>query len=81
MARTEIPRDALTSRLKEALDDAYYGAFPTFQELLTLHGDLEGRKLYSRRDLFHRLRKQYAKEHGIHVYDVTDERQTGSRRY
>lgn len=65
----------------EALDDAYYGAFPTFRELLTLYGDREGRKLYSRRDLFHRLRRQNAKEHGIHVYDVTDERQTGSRRY
>ena len=65
----------------EALDDAYYAAFPSFKELLDRYGDKAGDKLYSRRDLFHRLRKQYAKEHGIHVYDVTDERQTGSRRY
>jgi len=65
----------------EALDDAYYEAYPTFRELLARYGDGEGRRLYSRRDLFHRLRRQYAKEHGIQVYDVTDERQTGSRRY
>ena len=65
----------------EALDDAYYAAFPSFKELLDRYGDKAGDKLYSRRDLFHRCRQQYAREIGIEVYDVTDERQCGSRRY
>jgi hypothetical protein len=65
----------------EALDEAYYAAFPSFKELLNRYGDREGNKLYSRRDLFHRCRQQYDKEFGIEVYDVTDERQSGSRRY
>ncbi len=65
----------------EALDDAYYAAFPSFEELLNRYGDRAGDKLYSRRDLFHRCRQQYAREFGIEVYDVTDERQSGSRRY
>ena len=65
----------------EALDEAYYGAFPSFATLLDQYGDAGGQRLYSRRDLFHRCRRQYAKEHDIHIYDVTDERQSGSRRY
>ena len=65
----------------EALDEAYYAAFPSFRELLDRYGDGEGDRLYSRRDLFHRCRKQYAQEFGVSVYDVTDERYTGSRRY
>ena len=65
----------------EALDDAYYAAFPSFEELLNRYGDRAGDKLYSGRDLFHRCRQQYAREFGIEVYDVTDERQSGSRRY
>ncbi|MBQ3477007.1 MAG: hypothetical protein IJH25_02405, partial [Clostridia bacterium] len=60
---------------------AYYGAFPSFAALLDRYGDAGGQRLYSRRDLFHRCRRQYAKEHDIHIYDVTDERQSGSRRY
>ncbi len=65
----------------EALDDAYYAAYPVFSDLLVRYGDREGGRLYSRRDLYHRCRRQYAKEHDINVYDVTDERQSGSRRY
>ena len=65
----------------EALDEAYYAAFPSFRELLARYGDGKGDRLYSRRDLFLRCRRQYAREHGIQVYDVTDERQSGSRRY
>ena len=65
----------------EALDDAYYAAFPSFKELLRRYGDKEGDRLYSRRDLFRRCRKQYEAEYGVRVYDVTDERYTGSRRY
>ena len=75
MSVSEIIREV------EALDEAYYGAFPSFAALLDRYGDAGGQRLYSRRDLFHRCRRQYAKEHDIHIYDVTDERQSGSRRY
>ena len=65
----------------EALDDAYYAAFPSFYELAKLFGDPDGGKLYRQRDLFYHYRRQYAEEHGVNVYDVTDERQSGTRRF
>ena len=64
----------------EALDESYYAAFPSFQELAGIYGDPNGEKLYRIRDLFYHYRAQYAQEHAIRVYDVTDERQSGSRR-
>lgn len=65
----------------EKLDEEYYGAFPTFKELAQLYGDKNGDKMYRIRDLYHHYRTRYAQEHKISVYDVTDERQSGSRRY
>ena len=65
----------------EALDDAYYAAYPSFYELAGRYGDKEGGKLYRQRDLFYYYRRLYAEEHRINVYDVTDERQTGTRRF
>ena len=65
----------------EDLDDAYYSAFPSFGELAEMYGDPEGEMLYSRRDLFYHYRKIYEKEYNVDIYDVTDERQSGSRRY
>ena len=64
----------------EALDDAYYAAFPSFPELAERYGDPESLLLYRQRDLFAHYRRLYAEEFGVSVYDVTDERQTGSRR-
>ena len=64
----------------EALDEAYYASFPGFQELAALYGDPHGEKLYRIRDLFYHYRAQYAQDHDIRVYDVTDERQSVSRR-
>ena len=64
----------------EALDEQYYAAFPSFRELAAVYGDPNGDKLYRVRDLFYHYRTQYAQEHDIRVYDVTDERQSGSRR-
>ncbi len=74
-------RDA-TSIIREieALDETYYASFPSFQELAKLYGDPNGEKLYRIRDLFYHYRAQYARDHDIRVYDVTDERQSGSRR-
>ena len=65
----------------ERLDNSYYAAFPSFSELAQRYGDPQGDKLYGRRDLFYHYRQRYAADHKIDVYDVTDERQSGSRRY
>ena len=65
----------------EALDQEYYSAFPTFAELAEKYGDSEGKRLYRVRDMYHHYRSQYALEHKLDLYDVTDERQSGSRRY
>lgn len=65
----------------EALDENYYSSFPSFQELAKIYGDPNSDKLYRIRDLYYHYRTQYAKDHDIQVYDVTDERQSGSRRY
>ena len=64
----------------EALDEAYYAAFPTLPELAERYGDREGRRFYRQRDLFAHYRRLFAAEQGLSVYDVTDERQSGSRR-
>ncbi len=65
----------------EALDDAYYQALPSFPEMLARCGNPEGKAYYSKRDLFQHYQKRYIQEHGLRLYDVTDERQSGSRRY
>lgn len=58
----------------EALDDAYYRALPSINELAELYGDRESEKLYRLRDLFWMWQRRYRREHRLHLYDVTDER-------
>lgn len=65
----------------ETLDEEYYSAFPKFEELAKEYGDFEGEKMYRVRDLYHHYRSLYAADHKMQIYDVTDERQSGSRRY
>lgn len=65
----------------EALDEAYYSAFPSFDELAKKYGDPEGDSLYRIRDLYYHYRLLFAADHKLNVYDVTDERLSGSRRY
>jgi len=65
----------------EALDEAYYAAFPTLPELAERYGDPAGRRFYRQRDLFYHYRRLFAADRGLEIYDVTDERQTGSRRF
>ena len=75
-------RDALSVVEEiEALDEAYYSAFPSFDELAKEYGDHEGKRLYRIRDLYHHYRSSYAADHKLELYDVTDERLSGSRRY
>ena len=65
----------------EALDKAYYAPIPPLEELLRLYGDSEGELFFGARDLAARYQKRWLLEHGLHPYDVTDERQNGSRRF
>lgn len=76
----KMPFDEVIKEI-ETLDDAYYAAFPTIEELADEYGDPDGERLFRQRDLFAKYRKLYAAEHGVAVYDVTDERFCGSRRY
>ena len=65
----------------EALDEKYYSAFPDFYELAGEYGDRNGESVYRFRDLYHHYRSLYASDHKLDIYDVTDERQSGSRRW
>lgn len=75
-------RDALSVVEEiESLDAAYYMAFPAFEELAEQYGNHEGKRLYRIRDLYYHYRRLFLTEHKLDIYDVTDERQSGSRRY
>ncbi|MBQ7359974.1 MAG: radical SAM protein [Lachnospiraceae bacterium] len=65
----------------EELDETYYSVFPSIEELTEMYGDKEGEAFYQQRDLLHHYQQRYIKEHNLKIYDVTDERQCGSRRY
>lgn len=65
----------------EALDEAYYAAFPAPEALADRFGDPRGDRWFSGRDLMYRYRRLYMRECGLRLYDVTDERGCGSRRY
>ena len=65
----------------EALDEAYYEALPDMEELAALYGDPQNDRWYGQRDLLYHYQRRYIEEKGLRLYDVTDERQTGSRRY
>ena len=51
------------------------------EELGRRYGDPAGARWYSQRDLKRHYRQLYARDAGLTVYDVTDERFSGSRRY
>ena len=81
LAHCEQTEPSELVRELEALDEAYYAAFPPPEELAARCGDPKGQGLYRQRDLLLRYRRRDAAERGLRVYDVTDERQSGSRRY
>lgn len=76
---TQNPADTIAAL--EELDEAYYQVVPTVEELSARYGDRQGEYLYSQRDLYQKWQKRFLSETGIPLYDVTDERQSGSRRY
>lgn len=65
----------------EKLDDDYYAAIPTVEELANIYGDPNGDRYYSARDLYLHYQRRYIADHNIKIYDINDERQCFSRRY
>ena len=74
------PFDETIRRLEE-LDETYYAAFPSQTELVRTFGDPRSDRFYTQRDLLAAYRNRFAAAHGLSIYDVTNERQSGSRRY
>lgn len=68
-------------RYVEQLDEAYYSALPTFGELCQQYGDSTGTHFYGKRDLLYHYQKRFIAENHLSLYNVTDERFCGSRRY
>lgn len=58
----------------EKLDDDYYAAIPSINELAKMYGDKENLQLYRLRDLFWKWQMHYIEENSIDIYNVTDER-------
>ena len=65
----------------EKLDDDYYAAIPTVEELAIIYGNSNSNRYYSARDLFLRYQRCYIADHKLDIYDINDERQCFSRRY
>ncbi len=65
----------------EKLDDDYYAAIPTVEELAKIYGDPNGDCYYSARDLYLTYQRRYIADYNIQVYDINDERQCFSRRF
>lgn len=65
----------------EKLDDDYYAAIPTVEELAKIYGDPNGDRYYSARDLYLNYQRRYIADNRIEIYDINDERQCFSRRF
>ena len=65
----------------EKLDDDYYTAIPTVEELAQIYGNPNGNRYYSARDLYLRYQRCYIEDHKLKIYDINDERQCFSRRF
>lgn len=65
----------------EKLDDDYYTAVPTAEELARIYGDSEGDRYYSARDLYLHYQQRYITDNQLEIYDINDERQCFSRRF
>lgn len=76
----EMGFEALIAHV-EKLDDAFYNSTPSFMELAEKYGNPSSTLLYSQRDMYNHFQRLYINDHGLDIYDVTDERYSGSRRY
>ncbi len=75
----DMPFDSIIAYL-EKLDDDYYSVFPNIKILVNCYYSGSDR-FFSKRDLIYKYQKTYMADNSIQIYDVTDERQSGSRRY
>lgn len=64
----------------EEMDDAYYTAIPTMEELAKQYGRPGNQQLFRLRDLYLQWQKRYLAEHPITVADMNDERHSFSVR-
>lgn len=66
----------------EDLDDRYYAAIPSVQELATRYGDPFGKRLYRRsRDLYLEWQQKYLNDYKPDLWDMNDETHHFSVRY
>ena len=65
----------------EKLDDDYYAAIPSVEELAKIYGDPNGDRYYSARDLYLNYQRRYIADNHIEIYDINDECQCFSRRF
>ena len=65
----------------EKLDDDYYSAIPTAEELSAIYGDPQGEYFYSARDLYMHYQRRFITDNQIDIYDINDERKCFSRRF
>ena len=65
----------------EELDNKYYKVIPSFPKLLEMYANENDHHLYSKKDLYHLYRSRFIKENNIQIYEVNDERFSGSIRY
>ena len=65
----------------EAMDDRYYAQIPPLSVLAARYGNKNGDRFFSERDLYLHYQAKYIEEMDLDIYDVNDERQSGSRRF
>ena len=65
----------------EKLDDDYYSAIPTVEELAKIYGKPNGDRYYSAQDLYLSYQRRYIADNHIQIHDINDERQCFSRRF
>jgi hypothetical protein len=65
----------------EKLDEDYYAAIPTAEELANIYGNPNGDRYYSARDLQLSYQQRYIAENRLEIYDINDERKCFSRRF
>ena len=81
MAFFENQTFAETIAYLEKLDDDYYAAIPSVEELAKIYGNPNGNGYYSARDLYLHYQRCYIADGNLEIYDINDEQQCFSRRF
>lgn len=80
MDRLETMDPGRIIRELEAMDDAWYAAVPSAEELARTYGRPENTQLFRFRDLYLHWQKQYLRDHPLDIPDMNDERHSFSTR-